>query len=54
MTKKEDMLALEKEVMNKETLLMFSKEKLAELALHYHSMWREITNKVIEAFGEPD
>ena len=54
MTKKEDILALEKELMNKETLLTFSKEKLVELVLHYRGMWREITNKVIEVFGEPD
>ena len=54
MAKKEDILALEKEVMNKETLLMLPKEKLTELVLHYHDMWKEITNKVIEVFGEPD
>ena len=53
MTKKEDILALE-EVMNKETLLIFPKEKLAELVLHYRGMWKEITNKVIEVFGKPD
>ena len=54
MTKKEDMLAFEEEVMNKETLLMLPKENLVELLLHYHGMWKEITNKVFEVFGEPD
>ena len=54
MTKKEDMLALEEEVMNKETLLMFPKEKLVELLLRYRGMWKEIANKVIEVFGESD
>ena len=54
MTKKEDMLTLEKEVIDKETLLMLPKEKLVELVLRYRGMWKEIVNKVIEVFGEPD